>query len=244
MITGARGGIGLEVARSLDADGWSTVLIDVLPEPENLFERFTQPAVYVSVDITDEQAMSEIGPLVAQNREAFLAVAAAGVISVAKVEDLELAEWERVVAVNLTGTFLTLRSMIPAARRANTGRLIAVASDAAKTGEALLSHYSASKFGVLGLVQALALELVEDGITVNAICPSIVETPMMAQLAEQMSAVVGGSLAKWHESFVAEIPVGRACQPKDVTFMVRTLADPAADFITGQGINLAGGHEM
>ena len=97
---------------------------------------------------------------------------------------------------------------------------------------------------MIGLVQALALELVEEGITVNAICPSIVDTPMMGQLAEQMSRATGeGDAEAWLRRFVEEVPAGRACLPEDVAFAVHMLAEPGSEFITGQSINVSGGKE-
>lgn len=247
VITGARGGIGAALAADLDCHGWATLRIDLADEESCLPDGFSRPTAYLCADVSDEEDMARIGAALAEfaaPREAFLGIAAAGVISVGKTEHLAREEWDRIVRVNLTGTFSTLRSLIAAARGASVGRLIAIASDAGKTGEAWLSHYSASKFGVIGLVQALALELVEEGITVNAICPSIVDTPMMGQLAEQMSRATGdGDVGAWLRRFVDEVPAGRACRPEDVAFAVRMLAEPGSEFITGQSINLSGGKE-
>ncbi len=246
VITGARGGIGAALAADLDGRGWATLRIDLAEEPPSASDDFSRPTAYLRADVADEESMARIGAALAaaEPREAFLGIAAAGVISVGKAEHLLRGEWDRVIRVNLTGTFSTLRSLIAAARSASVGRLIAIASDAGKTGEAWLSHYSASKFGVIGLVQALALELVEEGVTVNAICPSIVDTPMMGQLAEQMSRATGdGDAEAWLRRFVEEVPAGRACLPEDVAFAVNMLAQPGSEFITGQSINVSGGKE-
>lgn len=247
VITGARGGIGAALAADLDRRGWATLRIDLAEEHPSASDDFSRPTAYLRADVADEESMARIGAALAapaEPREAFLGIAAAGVISVGKAEHLARDEWDRVVRVNLTGTFSTLRSLIAAARGASVARLIAIASDAGKTGEAWLSHYSASKFGVIGLVQALALELVEEGITVNAICPSIVDTPMMRQLAEQMSRATGeGDAEAWLRRFVEEVPAGRACLPEDVAFAVHMLAEPGSEFITGQSINVSGGKE-
>lgn len=243
VITGARGGVGEELARDLDRRGWATLRIDIAAED---LERapYSCPSAYVAADVSDEETMLAVGAALDRERDALLVVAAAGVISVGTAETLPRAEWDRIIRVNLTGVFVTLRSLVAAARAAEVGRLIAVASDAGKTGEAWLPHYSASKFGVVGLVQAMALELVEEGITVNAVCPSIVETPMMQQLAENMSATVGGGTAQeWRQRFVDEVPAGRACLPSDIAYAVSMLAAPEAMFITGQSINIAGGKE-
>lgn len=242
VITGARGGLGAAIAADLDARGWATLRVDVVPPTTAEGEELTQPTAFVQADVSDSEKMAQIGELVAAPREAFAGIAAAGIISVGKTEHLSRADWDRTIRVNLTGTFVTLQSLIGAARLAETGRLIAVASDAGKNGEAWLSHYSASKFGVIGFVQALAAELISEGITVNAICPSIVDTPMMQQLAEQMTRVTGeGDPETWRARFVDEIPAGRACSPADVAYVVSTLLDPAAEFVTGQSLNVSGG---
>lgn len=244
MITGACGGLGAGLAADLDRRGWATLRVDVVPEERVSDAGFAQPTAYVRADVSDGEALGALGAAVARPREAFLGVAAAGVISVGRTEFLSRAEWDRIIRVNLTGVFVTLQSLIAAARAASTGRLIAIASDAGKTGEAWLPHYSASKFGVVGLVQALALELVEEGVTVNAICPSIVDTPMMQQLAEQMRDAVGeGDAEAWRRRFVEEVPAGRACLPADVAFAVGMLAQPESGFITGQSLNVSGGKE-
>lgn len=247
VITGACGGMGAALAADLDDRGWATLRVDVVAEDRVSDTGFAQPTAYLRADVADEDDMARLRAIVADGaaeRDAFLGIAAAGVISAGRTESLSRAEWERIIRVNLTGTFATLQSLIPAARAASTGRLIAIASDAGKTGEAWLPHYSASKFGVIGLVQALALELVEEGITVNAICPSIVDTPMMQQLAEQMSRATGdGDADEWRRRFVDEVPAGRACRPEDVAFAVNMLAQPGSAFITGQSINVSGGKE-
>lgn len=235
----------MAIARERDRAGWATIRLDVsLPAPAEEKGEWISPTCFVRGDVTDELFMSQLAEAIVAPRDSFAMVAAAGVISTGTVESMSLATWQRVLNVNLSGTFLALRSGIAAARAAETGRLVAIASDAAKTGEAWLAHYCASKFGVVGLVQSLALELVHEGITVNAICPSILETPMMAQLAAQFAEATGeGDSDTWQEAFVAEIPAGRACLPRDVEHALRYLLAPEADFVTGQAMNLAGGHE-
>lgn len=245
MITGAAGGLGAAIARDLDSQGWATVRVDLRGPSPGSEPEFTQPNAFVTLDVRDDAALADLGSHLAEQRESFLVVAAAGVISVGRAETLPLDEWARVIEVNLTGSFLTLRSMVAAAKAAQIGRMIAISSDAGKTGERWLSHYSASKFGVIGLVQSLALELVEDGVTVNAICPSIVATPMMDQLADEMASATGeGNAAVWRDRFVSEVPAGRACLPSDVSAVVSFLAAAGAQFITGQSLNVAGGHEV
>jgi NAD(P)-dependent dehydrogenase (short-subunit alcohol dehydrogenase family) len=172
-------------------------------------------------------------------------VTCAGVIDVSPVESMSLAQWQRVIDVNLTGTFLALRECLPLVRRSSYGRLICIASDAGKTGEAGIAHYCASKFGVIGLAQSMALELIGEPVTVNCVCPVICDTPMMSSLANDFASVIGsGDAHEWRSRFIAEIPAGRACTPADVAHAVSFLASEESSFITGQAINVSGGHEV
>ena len=156
VITGAAGGLGAALAADLDAQGWATIRLDVRLPDDDPGNGYAQPTVFLPLDVREDAELAQLGERLRRPRERFLVVAAAGVISAGLAENLSVAEWRRVVEVNLTGTFVTLRSMIAAAKVADTGRLLAISSDAGKTGEAWLSHYSASKFGVIGLVQSLA----------------------------------------------------------------------------------------
>lgn len=165
-------------------------------------------------------------------------VSAAGVIDVSPVEQMPLHQWERVIAINLTGSFVV-------AKHADHGRVVMIASDAGKTGESGIAHYCASKFGVIGLTQSLALEFAGTRVTVNAVCPVICETPMIDSLAQDYANVSGeGDAAHRSRRFTEEIPAGRACQPDDVAAAVSFFASPEAQFITGESLNVAGGHEM
>jgi NAD(P)-dependent dehydrogenase (short-subunit alcohol dehydrogenase family) len=147
--------------------------------------------------------------------------------------------------VNLKGQYLCARAVLPAMLRQGWGRIINIASDAGKTGEPYIAHYAASKFGVVGLTQSLALEYARDGITVNAVCPAITDTDMMEQLARDMEGS-GAPLpaAGWRAAFVDEIPMGRPMAPEEIAGVCAFLAGDGAAAITGQAINVSGGHEV
>jgi len=161
-----------------------------------------------------------------------LVVSAAGVFSSARVVDLDPGEWRRVLEVNATGTFLVAQA---AARvmlgRGIRGSIVNIASISGKVGDPTLAHYAASKFAVIGLTQALARELAADGITVNALCPGVVESPMIA-----------ANLKAWHmtlDQLLAPQAIRRAQTPEElaqaIVFMHRCRA------VTGQAINVDGG---
>jgi meso-butanediol dehydrogenase / (S,S)-butanediol dehydrogenase / diacetyl reductase len=229
LVTGGAGGIGAAVAARLRAGGHDVVTADLA-------------GADLAVDVTDA---ASVAAMAAEAGPVEVLVTCAGVISAAPVEALAEEEWDRVVGVNLKGTFLACRAVLPAMRERGFGRIVTIASDAGKTGEPWLAHYCASKFGVIGLTQALALEVVRDGVTVNAVCPAITDTPMMEGLARQMEASdaqepPGG----WRAAFVAEIPLGRAMAPADVAEACAFLAGDGAGAITGQALNVSGGPEV
>lgn len=124
------------------------------------------------------------------------------------------------------------------------GRIIAMGSNASKTGEANIAHYSASKFAVLGFVQSLAMELAPHHINVNCVCPVNVETDLTDQYAAGYSRITGEDPVAMLERFHSEIPWGRMARPQEVADMVVFLASDHAAYITGQGINVSGGLEV
>ncbi len=239
LVTGASGGIGRAVVRRLKADGWHVVGSDRPGAPRG-------PEPWAACDVTDEESVSSLMRAhLDEHGRLDAVVTCAGVIDVSPVESMTLAQWERVLAVNLTGTFLVVRAALPALRMSPRGRVVCIASDAAKTGEPGIAHYCASKFGVVGLVQSLALELADTTVTANSVCPVICDTEMMESLARDYSESSGdGDVAEWRARFVAEIPMGRACRPDEVAHAVSFLVDDRSAFVTGQSINVSGGHEV
>jgi meso-butanediol dehydrogenase/(S,S)-butanediol dehydrogenase/diacetyl reductase len=157
--------------------------------------------------------------------------------------DLDEAEWDRVLAVNLKGVFNSCRAVLPGMVARSRGRVINLASILAKVGEPNFAHYSASKFGVIGLTQSLAAEMAPHNITVNAVCPGIVDTPMWTDLYTQ--AIEGSDLwssADEVRSWVtARIPLGRTQPPEDIAEMVAYLASDLARNMTGGSYHVDGG---
>lgn len=235
LVTGALGGIGQAVVERLRAEGLRVLRTDFGADPSD---------DYHPCDVTSE---AEVAALItwAAADGLDVVVTCAGVIDVATVESMTLRQWQRVIDVNLTGTFLVVRDALPHLRRSLAGRVVCIASDAGKTGEAGIAHYCASKFAVIGFAQSLALELVDTAVTANCVCPVICDTPMMASLANDFAATIGdGDADEWRRRFVAEIPAGRACTPGDVAHAVSFLVSEGSGFITGQSINVSGGHEV
>ena len=172
-----------------------------------------------------------------------ISVQNAGVITIARIEDMTEAEWDRVMAVNTKGVFLCCQAAIARMRKHGAGgRLINTASGQARQGFIFTPHYAASKFGVVGITQSLAKEVAKEGITVNAFCPGIIETDMWAYNDQAWGKLLGNYepgelMAEW----VRNIPIGRAGSGEDVAGLVAFLAGPDAGYITGQTINVDGG---
>ena len=172
-----------------------------------------------------------------------ISVQNAGVITIARIEAMTEAEWDKVMAVNTKGVFLCCQEAIARMRKhGDGGRLINTASGQARQGFIFTPHYAASKFGVVGITQSLAKEVAKEAITVNAICPGIIDTDMWAYNDQAWGKLLGdykpGELmAEW----VKNIPMGRAGTGDDVSGLVAFLASDDAAYITGQTINVDGG---
>jgi acetoin reductase-like protein len=166
----------------------------------------------------------------------------AGVSLIASVVDTPIAEMERMLAVNVTGTLLGIQAAARAMQEAGAGgRIVNLASDAGLQGFPYLGAYAATKFAVVGLTQTAALELAPDGITVNAVCPGTAETAMNRAEWDTETALTGLALDAVRARYLDDIPLGRFCTPADVGGAIAWLASPAAAFVTGQSVCVNGG---
>ena len=247
IVTGAARGIGAAIARRLSDEGLHVAVCDVrAADAEKGAAELGGPAAGFGVDVTDQDAVARlVADVTDRLGPPTVLVNNAGVISASPFLDLTLDEWERVVRVNLTGQFICARAVLPAMLEQGWGRIVNIASDAAKTAEPHIAHYCASKFGVLGLTQSLALEFARSGVTANAICPAITDTPMMAELAEELVAAnPGSSVDDWRAAFVEELPIGRAIRPEEIANVCAFLVSEGAGAINGEAVNVSGGHEV
>jgi NAD(P)-dependent dehydrogenase (short-subunit alcohol dehydrogenase family) len=246
LITGAARGIGAAIARTLAADGLTLTLLGrnaaALAE---LAERLPGRHGFVVADVADaaqvqaalEAARAARGPLAVLVNNAGQAESAPFLKTSAEL-------WQRMLAVNLSGTFLCCQAALPDMLAAGSGRIVNIASTAAQRGYAYVSAYVAAKHGVLGLTRALALEVAKKGITVNAVCPGYTETDILRASIANVVAKTGRSEAEARAEFSQGNPQGRIVQPEEVANAVRWLCGDAASAITGQAISVCGGEVM
>ena len=254
VVTGAGSGLGQAIARRLSLEGAAVLAADLNRQAaENLVAEWKglgRRGVAVETDVT---AKKDVERMVKQCLENFgqldILVNNAGAGSLGLIVNQTEEDWERPIQVNFKGTFLcsqaAAKEMIPRKQ----GRIINISSISGKSGEEFIGPYSASKFGVIGLTQALAKELARFSINVNAVCPGYIWTPMWAEMAkwlkERFPALAGKTPQEIFESRVKSVtPLRRPQTAEDIANLVAFLVSDQAANITGQAINVDGGAVM
>jgi 2-hydroxycyclohexanecarboxyl-CoA dehydrogenase len=231
--------MGLAIARHLAVRGHPVGLLDlrdeVLQAAEGL-RREGAAVVAVAADVTDRRAVdAALDKVRAQLGPIGIAITAAGLDAFEPFADISLESWERVLAINLTGTFHCLQAAAPDMRAARWGRMVTISSSSAQSGAPRMAHYVASKAAVIGLTKALALELAPHGITVNCIPPGMIDTPMLRRAASS------GDIGNLEKVAARMIPVGRTGTAEEIAATCAFLCSEEAAFITGQVIGVNGG---
>jgi NAD(P)-dependent dehydrogenase (short-subunit alcohol dehydrogenase family) len=241
LVTGAGRGIGAAVARRLSDAGHSVALTArSADELAALATRLPGPSLVLPADVTDPDAVEHVfGEVERAWGPVEVLVLNAGAGTSAPLHRTTDADWQRMLDLNLTAPFRMLRRAVPPMVEAGWGRVIAVASVAAKRGEPYIAAYTASKHGLLGLVRSAARELATQGVTVNAVCPAYVDTPMTDHTVAAISATTGRTEAQAREALERRQPIGRLVTVDEVADAVMLCVTNAA--ITGQGLNVDGG---
>jgi meso-butanediol dehydrogenase/(S,S)-butanediol dehydrogenase/diacetyl reductase len=243
LVTGGARGIGFAIAQRL-ADEGASVGVLALHEESAARAADQVGGIGIAGDVADEEAMARA---VAATVEAFgrldVMVNNAGTIAITPVVETSVETWDRVLEVNLRGVFLGCREAAKQMiSQGGGGRIVNGSSGAGRRGNAGIGAYAASKFGVIGLTQSLAVELAPHGITVNAYCPGhVTSTPMWDEIdaaATERSGEPAGSAKRAAE---AEPPLGRAGLPEEIAAAVAYLASDEAGFVTGESLLIDGG---
>jgi NAD(P)-dependent dehydrogenase (short-subunit alcohol dehydrogenase family) len=238
LVTGAGSGIGRQIARRLAHEGMAVAVLDRDGSAaQAAADEIGGLAVIADVTSPDE-VQRAVDAVIGRFHRADLLVNNAGIAWTGPALDMPLAALQSMLRVNVEGVFIVSCAVLPHMIERRTGSLVNLASWAGKTGNAYFAGYSASKFAVIGLTQALAREMAPYGIRVNAICPGIVvDTAMRTALEAQQR---GDGLPQTEER-AKLIPIGRVSVPDDVARIAAFLASDEAAYITGESINLSGG---
>jgi 3-hydroxybutyrate dehydrogenase len=238
LITGGGTGLGADLARGFAAAGAEVVVAGRRREPLDAVATSVPGTSAIVADVSDEASVVRLfaaaGPI-------DVVVANAGAAESAPLSRTSLELWQQMLAVNLTGVFLTLRDGLRQMEGRGWGRLITVASTAGLKGYAYVSAYTAAKHGAVGLTRAVAQELAGAGITANALCPGYLDTEMTERTVANIMATTGRSHDDALKALTHTNPQGRLVQPAEVTAAALWLCGPGSDAINGLAIPIAGG---
>ena len=227
VVTGGASGIGRAVAQRLRSDGFRVAVIDLSPTDDG----FGHVA-----DVTDR---AQVDGAVAAIREQFgpilVLVNAAGVEGFKKFSNMSFQEWSKVIDVNLNGVFHTIQAVLPDMLEEGWGRIVNISTSSTHSGQPFMAHYVAAKSAVNGLTKSLALEYGPSGITVNAVPPGFVDTPMLR--SAESRHLLGGSV----EDHINRTPVRRVGRPEDIAAACSFFVSDEASYITGQILGVNGG---
>jgi len=238
IVTGSSRGIGAAIAKRLAKEGYGVSInyVSDSAAAASLAEEITVlggRAITVRADVSD---YDQVAHLVGETAKAFggirIVVNNAGLSQHRRIEEMTINDWNRAIAINLSGAFHTVKAALPHLKREEWGRIINICSLRAMTGSDHGAHYAAAKSGLIGLTKSLARELAPK-VTVNAISPGYTRTDMTAR-----------TLAEKGEEIYKSIPAGRAAEPEEIAALVAFLASKEAGYITGETINANGGIYM
>lgn len=224
VVTGGGSGIGAAIARRLDADGYNVATLDLDAATGAYVADVTDRA---QVDAALDQIREKFGPIA-------ILVNSAGLDGFKQFTDITFEEWQRVVNVNLHGVFHTVQASLPDMIEAGWGRIVNISSSSTHSGVPFMSHYVAAKSAVNGLTKSLALEYGQYGITVNAVPPGFIDTPMLRGAEKR------GFLGDVNDT-IAATPVRRMGRPEDIAAACSFLISEEAGYITGQILGVNGG---
>jgi len=246
IVTGAAQGIGKAIARRLAQDGFAVAIVDInagaLDEVKREIEALGTQVLALTADLTQLEDVQKVVTRAAEWGPLTVLVNNAGRVSITPFLEISEQEWDAIMTLNLKTVFFAMQF---AARYMQTGaRVINISSISGRSGRSDQAHYAAAKCGVISLTQSAALSFASQGITVNAVCPGVVDTPMTSGIHEIRAGALGITPEESLARMVAKIPLGRLESTDDVAGVVSFLCSPDAAYITGQSLNVCGGMEM
>jgi len=240
VVTGGGRGIGKGIARKLVAAGAGVIVSDIDIAQAQLtadeLSKKNNKVMAAQVDVSREESVAE---LIKRARDEFgtvdILINNAGIMFRTRLMDISVDEWERILRVNLTGPFLCIKTVIPLMKENDYGRIVNISSSAGRSVSTLGGvHYTASKAGLLGLTRAVAKEVALFGITVNAVCPGLIDTQMARETTTHEEL----------ENFLESFPIKRLGSPEEIGDLVVFLCSENASYITGASIDINGGDLM
>lgn len=247
LVTGGASGFGLAIARQLVADGARVALVDVSEAAlAAAVADLGDAATAHRCDVRDAAAVAgAVAAAVETMGGLDTLIVSAGVIAVQSLHEVTEADWDRTLDINLKGAFLAIQAAAPALVASGRGRIVAISSDAGRRGFPGIAAYCASKFGLVGLVESVAVELAGQGVTANVLCPVGTPSTGMGQqvLAWKMRAT-GRSADQVMAAAAATNPVGRNATEADVVAAARFLVSDEASFLTGVSLDVDGGAHL
>ena len=235
LVVGGAGGIGAAIAEAFCVEGATVVVADRIAEAAQEAAKAVGAAGSVALDVTAQASVdAAVQEVLAAHGRIDILVNSAGILTEAPLIEMSLEQWQQTIDIDLTGIFLACRAVVPHMVARGQGRVINIASQLGIKGGRGLTHYSAAKAGVLGLTKALALEVAEHGVLVNAIAPGPVHTALLAGITEQ-----------WKAAKQQELPLGRFGVPKEIAPTAVLLAsDPGGNLYVGQTLGPNSGDVM
>jgi meso-butanediol dehydrogenase/(S,S)-butanediol dehydrogenase/diacetyl reductase len=246
IVTGAAQGIGRAIARRLARDGFAIAIVDInanaLDEVKKEIEALGAHALALTADLTKLEDVQKVIDESAEWGQLTVLVNNAGRVSITPFLEITEQEWDAIMTLNLKTVFFA--TQFAARHMQNGARIVNLSSISGRSGRSDQAHYAAAKSAVISLTQSAALSFASQGITVNAVCPGVVDTPMTSGIHEIRAGVLGITPQESLALMVAKIPLGRLEKTDDVAGVVSFLCSSDAAYITGQSLNVCGGMEM